>query len=82
MVGSVEVHPAGSTPHVWYAAVEMRTLTLCGGVPISIVNEDHGPSLPSLCVVSFLEEKEVGMSYQSLDDGTTTGAGPLGGGDT
>jgi hypothetical protein len=51
--GSVEVHPAGSTPHVWYEAVEMRTLTLCAGVPISIVNEDHGPLLPSLLVVSL-----------------------------
>ena len=27
--------------------MEMRTFTVCGGVPIEIWNEDQGPSLPS-----------------------------------
>lgn len=46
--GSEVVQPCGRTTHVCVAAVEMRTLTICGGVPTWIGNDDHGPSLPSL----------------------------------
>ena len=47
-VGPSVVHPSGRTTHVEVPAVEMRTRTSCAGEPTCIVNDDHGPSFPSL----------------------------------
>lgn len=43
----VYVHPCGRTAYVYEPAVDGKTFITCGGVPIWIVNDDQGPSLPS-----------------------------------
>jgi len=45
--GSEGIHPWGFTAHVCELAVDIKTLTVCGGVPIWMGKVDHGPSLPS-----------------------------------
>lgn len=45
--GSEGVHPWGDTAHVCELAVDIKALTVCGGVPIWMGKVDHGPSLPS-----------------------------------
>lgn len=46
--GSSALQPAGTTAQTADPDVEGRTRTACGGLPIWIVKEDHGPSFPSL----------------------------------
>jgi hypothetical protein len=54
-VGPSVVHPSGRATHVEVPAVEMRTRTSCAGVPTWIVNDDHGPSFPSLKLTSEIQ---------------------------
>jgi hypothetical protein len=76
--GSSVVHPCGRTAQTEDPEVEGSTRIACGGVPSWTVNEDHGPSLPSLQTLRFRTNKMkiARYVYQFVFGGMPTGARP------
>lgn len=72
--------PFGRTNQVSGLVDEMKTRTFCSGVPTRKVNDDQGPSSPSLGKVSIIDRQHPisDNSHQFCEGSTDIGAGAAG----